>query len=443
MNKYIITLLGVIAAFLVNAQEVRHFSLEEAVAYAMENNYDLINSRKNIDAAEYSVKENTAIGLPQLNASVGYNDNFARPVMILPSEFVQPGQSNEVQFGTKYDANLGANLSQLIFSGEYIVGLQAAKKYLDKTTVDFIKNKADIKKVVSDQYFAVLSSERALIIIDSTLKVSRKLADETRQVFEVGLAEDIDVDQLDLIVSDLEAQNIYYHNQVMIAYAYLSFFLGMDDADSLVLTDKMEDIIDKRHNSTIVNDPFNVYENIDYVSMNKQKELSYLQVKLAKASYMPSLSANVNFQTQAQRDTWDFFNTKGKWYPSSVFGVSMQIPVFSSGQRRSQVKQAQIAFEQTNVSQKKLETQLRLQYSSTKNEYLNAYRVYENKQKNRKTAEKIYIKTSEKYLEGIASSLDLLNTHNQFLNAERDYIMAAQSVLSNSEELMKLQTKEE
>jgi len=88
-------------------------------------------------------------------------------------------------------------------------------------------------------------------------------------------------------------------------------------------------------------------------------------------------------------------------------------------------------------------TQLDLQYSTAKNDYLNAYNVYQNKQKSRKTAEKIYQKTTEKYKLGMASSLDLLNTHNQFLNTENDYINSALNLLKAGEELEKILTKSE
>jgi outer membrane protein TolC len=176
--------------------------------------------------------------------------------------------------------------------------------------------------------------------------------------------------------------------------------------------------------------------------MEKQKQLSRLQLKLEKSTYMPSLSASLYYQTQAQRDDWNFFNS-GKWYSSSALGVTMNVPVFSSGMRRSKVKQAQIAYEKLGVSQQQLESQLNLQFDAAKNEYMNAYRVYLNKQKNRKTAERIYNVTTVKYIEGLATSLDILNTHTQFLNAENDYINSALSLLKTGEEIEKILAKEE
>jgi outer membrane protein TolC len=166
-----------------------------------------------------------------------------------------------------------------------------------------------------------------------------------------------------------------------------------------------------------------------------------MQVKLEKSNYMPALFANINLQTNAQRQSWNFFDPNGAWYASSVFGVSLQVPIWSSGERQAKVKRAKIAFEQVEVMEDQLITTLKLQYQTALNEYFNALRVYDNKDKARKVAEKIFNKTSIKFSEGMASSLDILNTQNQYLTAEQDYITSASALLKAGEELRKLLTK--
>ena len=411
-------------------QNVKVFSVDEAVAFAMENNYEIINSAKDIESAKARVLESTAMGLPQINGTIDYADNLKRPTVLLPGEMVgTPGEDFEVQFGTKYTGSLGASASQLIFSGEYIVGLKGSRKFLEKTTIDFFKNKIAVRQKIEESYYNVLATEEALKIIDTTYIITKNLAEETRQVYEVGFAEDIDADQLDLLVADLEANRTYFKNQLFIANAYLKFYLGLNETDSLVLTDDLKSLVNKWEHSSILLQSFSYNRNIDYVLMNKQKELKNLQVNLEKMAYLPTLSANIDFQTQAQRDSWNFFNFDEKWYQSSAFRVSMKVPILSGGERKAKVKQARIAYEQVEVLENQLETQLKLQYDTKRNEYLNAFSVYHNKEKNRKISEKIYLKTTEKFKEGMASSLDILNTQNQFLNSQNDYINATNALL--------------
>lgn len=424
------------------AQEVFEFSLKEAIDHAMQNNYEVIYSEKNIEAAKQQMKEATAFGLPQIDGSIDYSDNIALPTSLIPGDFFgKPGEDVELQFGTKYNMNAGLFASQLLYSGKYIVGLQTAKIFLEQANIDFFKDKVAVTQQVANSYYDVLAVVKQLKVVDTTLIVTRNMAEETRMIYEVGFAEDVDVDQLDLLVADLEASKVYLNNQLSIAHAYLKFFLGLDTQDSVVLKDELEMLIEERQNSEIISQIFNVNENVDYVSLEKTKEIRFMQVKLEKTAYQPTLAATINLQTNAQRNSWNFFNTSEKWYTSSVFGVSLVVPIWSSGERRARVKQAQIAYEQIGVLQDQLKVSLGLQYQTALNEYFNAFTVYRNRDKSRKVAAKIFNTTSIKFSEGMASSIDILNTQTQFLDSERAFIISGRALLQAGQELERLLTK--
>ncbi len=420
---------------------VKSFTLEQAVAYAQVHNYGVINAGKDLEAAKQKLRESIAEGLPQVDASIDAHDNVSRPVFIFPGDLAgKPGQEVAVQFGTKYDAGLSARLSQLIFDGRYFIGLKAARVSLEKSDKSFFKNKLAVKEQVANAYYQVLAVGESLHVVDSTLAVTRKLAAETRHIYEAGMTEDIDVDQMNLLVANLEASHTFLKNQYGIAVAYFKFYLGLDEKDSVTLVQTLPALIHQKQHELAKIGGFNLSQNIDFQLANTAEKLLNLQLKVAKAAYIPSITANLSYQTQAQRDEWNFFGP-GKWYQSSVLGVSMKIPILSSGKRLAQVKQARIALEQAQVRQKQTASQLNLQYKNSLNDYKNAVRVYKNKEENRKIAEKIYRKTTEKYKQGMASSLDLLNTHNQFLNVENDFISAGLNLLKSAENLQTLLTK--
>ena len=422
--------------------KVKYFSLQQAVDYSMVHNWGVINSGKDLEIAKQKIKESLAQGLPQVNASINYQDNIARPVFILPGEVAgKPGEGIPVQFGTKYNASLSGSLKQLIFDGRYFIGLKAARVSLERTDKQFFKNKLAVKEQVSDAYFNVLSVGESLRIVDSTLRITQKLADETEQIYKAGMAEDVDVDQLNLLVANLKASQTFLKNQYGIAQAFLKFYLGLGENDSVVLTQTLPELIlQKTHNPALLQ-TFSLSDNVDYQEVTKVKELRNLEVKLAKSEFIPSLNAIVNYQNQAQRDVWNFFESGQDWFQSASFGVTMNIPILSSGERTAKLKQAKIAFEQAQVLERQTAAQLSIQYQTVKNDFHNALSVYNNKFTNRKVAEKIYRKTAEKYSHGMASSLDLLNTHNQFLNAESDYISAGLNLLKSAEKLEIILTK--
>jgi outer membrane protein len=417
------------------------FSLDQAVAYALKHNYGIINSGKDLQVAKQKVNEQIAAGLPQINGSINYHDNVSRPVMILPGDLAgQPGKDLAIQFGKRYDANFMGQVSQLIFDGRYLIGLKAAKIAFDQADKAFFKDKLSVKQQVANAYYQAVSLNESLRIIDSTLRLTKKISMETQHIYQEGLTDDIQVDQLKLLVANLEASHTFLKNQSAIGMAFLKFYLGLDKKDHLVLTDNLSALIHKKQLALASKTGFNLSQSIDYQLMQTNKQLMAMQLKLAKAAYLPSISASLNYETQAQRDVWNFFESD-KWYQSAVIGVTMRIPIFSSGQRLSQYKQAKLAYEKAEVLQKQTASQLEIQVQTAENDYKNALSVYTNKMTNRKIAEKIYRKTTEKFSKGMASSLDLLNTHNQFLSAENEFINAELNVLKSAENLQMLLSK--
>ena len=384
-----------------------------------------------------------AIGFPQVNAAINYTDYLAMPTMIIsPGTFGPDDPGSEVKFGTKYNASADATASQLIFDGRYIVGVQASKRLLEKTQQQFIKSKLDMYEAVSAAYYRVLVAEDTKAILDSTMSYMENMLYETRITYEAGFAEETDVDQLQLIVSDLEANIILTETQVEIAYAYLNFLCGLKIDDRVVVTDELDNLLEQINYAALLNDPFNYENNIDYRLLMTQQQIAQLQLRLEKSEYMPSLSAFINVQTQAQRENWNFFNTQEKWYGSSFWGVEMNIPIWSSGIRSSRVQQARINLDKLSIADEQLRTGLTIQVRTAQSEFNNAYLIMMNKSLAMKTAEKILRITSEKYKEGISTSLDLLQANNQFLTNTSDYILAMQKVLIKKLALEKLMYSE-
>jgi outer membrane protein len=433
MNKFsfFILVIALVAGHPLRAQQAVQMSLEQARDYANEHNYTLRTSALDVEAARYRVKESTASGLPQISGSIGYTDNIALPVQLIPGDFIgQPGQEVELTFGTKFNASASAGINQLIFSGEYIVGLQAAKAFLEKSRKDYVKTQIEVNKSVSEAYFLALAAEESLAVIDSTLAITSKLANQTRVIVAEGFSEETELDQLELLVSELEISRENAIMQNRIAMDLLLFYLGMDQGTPIELTQKMSELINKAAPASLLEKPFVPEQNIDVQIIQQQQELAFLSMRREKSFYLPSVSAFLNFQTQAQRQQWDFFDSNGKWYGSSVFGVTMNIPIFSSGQRFSRVKQAQFQYEQTLIAEDQIRTNLKLEYETTMNELNTAWNTLNNSRQNKFLAEKIFRRTGIKYQEGMAGSLDLLNTHNQYLTAQSRYINAALNLLN-------------
>ena len=111
-----------------------NLSLEQAIEYALKNNYSVINASRDIKIALQKKRETTATGLPQITAGVDYTDNFEIPKSVIPAQFFDPTAGPDefaaVAFSPKQSMNARAQVNQLLFDGSYIVALQASKTYL-------------------------------------------------------------------------------------------------------------------------------------------------------------------------------------------------------------------------------------------------------------------------------------------------------------------------
>jgi len=423
-------------------EAVMKFSLEQAQAFAAENNYDLKNSSTDVEIARRMVKQNTAIGLPQVNGGIDYNNNLIIPTTLLPGEIIgKPGTYVPVQFGTPYNAALKGTLTQLIYSGQYLVGLQTAKAFLETSKQKNIKDKVDVRDQVADAYIRLLVVDEGIKILDSTYVVVSRLVEEARKSYQAGLIEDIEVDQADLNKSNLEATITYTRNLRNLGYASLKFIMGLKENQELVLTDNLQFFLAQVNRDALVNQQFDYNSNIDYVLLKKADYLTLMQYKLSKTAYQPTLTGFLTGSTSAQRNTWNFFNTSQVWYPTVIFGVSLQIPIWSSGSRKYAVDQARLNVAKTKVTDEKLKVGLELQVQTAKTEFSNAYAIYLNKVKGFETSLKIYEKTMAKYKQGIVGSTDLNQRYNQFLTANNDYMQSIYTLLSQKIKLAKLLEK--
>ena len=377
------------------------------------------------------VRQNTAIGLPQVNGEISYMDYIDIPTVLIPG-------FGAMQMGAKYNATGKATLTQLVYSGQYLVGLQTAKAYLETAKQKNLKDKIDVRDMVANAYYMLLVTDEAIKILDSTYVVVSRLVEDARKAQEQGLIEDIEVDQADLNRSNLEAQLTDTKSSRNVAYANLKFVIGLKDDQEMTLTNDLTFFLVQVDRDALVNQPFDYTRNIDYTLLKRSDYLTLMQYKLSKTAYQPTLAGFLGIQANAQRSEWNFFKEYQSWYRTSNWGLQLQVPIWSSGSRKYAVDQARLNVEKTKVTDEKMRVGLELQVETAKKDFSNAYAIYQNQKKGFDIALKIYTKTMTKYRQGIASSTDLNQRYTQFLTANSNYMQSIFVVLSQKTRLNKL-----
>ena len=442
MKKIVYILLFTLPLFLVAQEEVKTYNLtlQEAIDLGLKNNYSLLNATKDVEAAKHKKWETTTIGLPQINAGIDYLNNIKIQKSVVPAEFFggNPGEFAEVEFGTKQNMNARATLSQLIFDGSYLVGLESARVYLKISENAKIKTQNEVKNITIQAYTNVLLARESVIILEKNKQNINKNLFEANETYKNGLIEEENVEQLQ--ITSLQINNSLHNAQrrAEIALNMLKLVLGVSIKDTVLLKDELEQLVKSYSEENFVTNNFEVSNNIDFLIGLNNKESKRLLVKYEKSKYLPSLAANLNFGYNTFSNEFSFLNNNQKWFNYSNLGVGLNIPVFSSFGRNAKVQQAKIAEDQAAIQLKETQEKLVLEWQQAYSDYTFSLEQLSSAKQNLRLAERIEYKQQIKFKEGLSSSFEFTEAQRQLYTSQQNYLQAMVDVLHKKSALEKL-----
>jgi outer membrane protein TolC len=454
MKKYLIIITTLSMGFSSYAQKPDMvLSLDEAIQIALKNSYNTKASKNNVLFAKETVWETTATGLPQISASINYQNFIKQPVSLLPAAAfdntaslvetvedyfdIQPNRDPAspegfipVVFGTQQNINASVTLTQLLFDGSYLVGLQASRAYLKISEQANKKTELLTREAVVNAYGSVLVTEKSITILEGNLTVLEKNLQDAKKIYENGFNEQEDVEQLEITFGTLKNQLLNMQRMKVIAYQMLNLSIGVSINTSVILTDSLDSLAETNINLGLISEPFNMSNHIDLKIAENDRESKRLMMQLEKSKALPSLSAFVNYGKQAFSDTFTFFRGNQQWFDSSLMGVSLNVPIFSSLGRRARTAQARIALETSDIRLEETKQRLSLLAEKAKNEYQLSIENYTTAKRNVELSERIEKKQRIKFFEGISSSFDLLQAQNQLYTQQQNYVQSMLEVIA-------------
>ncbi len=420
-------------------EPIQQLSLEQAREYALEHSAAMRTAQADLDIARRQIWETTAIGLPQIDGTLGYQYYLDIPTSLIPAEFFggEPGEFEEIQFGTEHNLTATATVSQLIFYGQYIVGLRASRIFRELSAQNLKRSELEITNTITETYFLALVAGENLDIIRQNLRNMERTLYETEKMLEEGFTDPINVDQLKLTVSNMRNNISRLERQHKLTLNLLKFQIGMKVETRLELTDSLEELFDDLLLEASMAAEFEPQEHIDYRIMLSQETMSEMVLRREQTAYLPRLSASFTRQEMAMRDAFNFFDSDRSWFPSTYFGLNLNIPIFSSGMRRSQVQQARLELEKSRIAREQTRQSLILQMQEATTDFETSLEQYQNEKENMQLARRILDRTSIMHKEGMASSLELTQANDQLLNTQANYLGAMFDLLNAKNNLKK------
>lgn len=437
MYKLIIISFSLSVSFIAVSQE---FSLFEAQSYAIENTEKFKREKLEVDIAQKQIVETRAMGLPQINSLMNFQNFLNLPVQVIDGAFFQqPGELVSFEAGTDYSSSAGITVNQLIFNGSYIIGLQVSKFYKEFTAENLKKTSQEILYDVTRAYELVLVSKQNKYFLDSLVHNTEKLYEQQKGLFETGLATAEDVDQINYALlqakTNLSTASYSYQNALAMLKTTMAFPLEND----IVLTDDLTEILaDATAPSATLGE---IESNLDLHLLKQQKQLREYDLKNTKMANLPRLGAFFNHQYNYYSREFDIFDSGNQWFYQTVVGLQLNIPIFSSGERWAKTQQAKIKVKQNEYAIQELERSLKMQELQFKNDFRAAQEKLKMQEENVDLAKKIYDNALLKSELGKESSIVVTQKYNQLVTAQSQYVNAMIEVFTAKLNLDQLYNK--
>lgn len=419
-------------------------TVKDAVEYATKNSFQVKNALIGIDLQRQQNREITAAAYPQLNgtANTSYYPNVAVQSFpnfiaaaaygVLVQEGVKTGSGDPIvapadfgfvqaQFGTKYTASAGFDLSQLLFDGQVFVGLQARRTAMQFAAKTADVTKEQIKANVYKIYYQLLAGKQQIGTIDANISRFEKLLDDTKEIFKNGFAEKLDVSKAEVSLTNLRTEKLKIDNRLQTAYLGLKMLMGMPLRTQLVLIDTLPENI---FSEEILDTKFNYSERVEHEQLELNKKLNEYNIRRYKLSYLPSVSLSSSYYQLAQRNEFNFFKSGQPWFPSSSIALRINVPIFDGFAKAARVQTAKLQLQQTNNNLQNLELSIDREISETRINLRSAVATMEYQKKNMTLAEEVYNQTKLKYEQGLGSNLEITNSQAELTTAQNNYYAA-------------------
>ena len=425
----------VFSSFSLKAQteNLTKFSLQEAQSYALENSYTVKGSDYDLKVAKKKVWEAISTGLPQVSANAEYSKNLDIAVSLLPAEIFggNAGEYTPVKFGQTYASSATINVDQKIFDGSYIVGLGAAKIFVQLSQNTKAKSEIEVKDAVAQAYYNVLVARENFKTIEENLAITTKTHFETKAYYENGFREELDVDQVMLMLKRSENKLSDAKRAISNALIMLKFTMGYEVEQEIELKNDLETFITPLRIAKANSTDIDIENHIDYKIVDTQLKAQKLIVRNEQAGYLPNISAFYNYGKNTSTDASNVYKSNVSWFKSSMIGLKLNVPIFTGFNRRSKIKQEKIKYRKIEDQKFNTEQNLKKDLNISHNSLVNAKENYENDLKGLEIAKRIYDRTLIKFNEGVSTSTDLSNIEEQYLNSHTAYINSTLNLLNS------------
>lgn len=439
------------------AQQTLRLSLSEAQQYAVEHNATMKNAELDIKKAELERWKTFSTMLPSIKAGFdyqnmcGYTMNLGgggSMMSMMPDSVTIGGVTMPISFPTSGSTSSSSGIAMnpsgtfsitaaVALSGAQVVGTMLQKLAIEMTDLSRQQTEQQTRSQVKNVYVSILVMEQTVGLLDSSLVNLESLAATSQAAVNVGAAEQVDADKLQVQVASMKSSINSTKRSLQMLRNSLLLQLGADVTSTVELTTPINHILSIDGAAAVLNEPFHIENNYNYQLLAKNEELATRQVNMAWMDFLPTVSAYYQYSAKTYFGKDEGFNMT----PPNMIGASISMPLLTSGTRYASVKSAKIAQQETANTRRQAEDGLRVQFNQLRYDLASALETYDIQRRNVDVTQRVFANVTEKYKYGRASSLEVTTASTDIISAQSNYIQAALNVISAQTALENLLNK--
>ena len=397
-------------------------SLEDAQRHALEHNRSLKNAALEVQVAEARRWQTLATMLPQVSAKADYSNMFGYSMDLGQFKISMP---NSITFN---------GTASVTLSGAQVVGVQLEKIAGRMADISLKQTEQEVSDQVKTLYYSALAMEETVDLLEQNLVNLEKLQQHTLRSVEVGVAEQTDADRISVQVTSMKTSLNSTRRQLEMIYNSMRLQLGLNVSTELALTQSVDDLMQVDNALALLDTEFVLDNNYNFQLLSENVALAQKQIALKKWEFAPTLSAFYQYtKVEYLSDELTMRST-----PPNMFGLSLNVPIFSSGSRLKGVKMAQLAYQQQVNTYDDTREAMLVQHRQLMYNLSSSFESYLSQKENMTVAQRLFDNVSRKYEHGMASSMDVTNTGTELVAAQSSYVQALLEVVTARIELEQL-----
>ncbi len=396
-------------------------SLQQCIDYALKNHPNVTKAELEKQIGKYQMRETVGMGLPQLNADLDVRHFVELPTSLIPAAAFggPPGVFIPVKFGTKNNAQANIQLSQLIFDGQYFVGIEASKLYYQLLDKQILKTQEDLAGNIAKAYYAVIINQKRLDILNSNLSQLDTTIKILTSLKNNGMAESIDVDRVQVSYNNLKTELEKAKKLVDLSFNLLKFQMGMDLKQSFELeTDNLDQKISEVLSASIST---NGSKRIEFDLLQQQIKLQKKNIQRYQFARLPGIYGYASLSTQAQRNEFNFWDTKKQWFGFGLVGIQIKVPIFDGLVAHNRIQAEKNRLYTYEQDLKIFKQAVDFEVTNAETQFINSKTTLEIQKRNLELAQEVFRVSKQKYEKGVGSNLELVQAQTALEQAQINY----------------------